>query len=149
MSNPAPQRRRLFWAGLVVGWGMIAYGIRGVFIDSAATRPTDLARWVVGAAIVHDALIAPLAFTIGWLVTRVLPRRVANPVKAGLGASFVLVTFSWGLVRGYGRRHSIPSALPLDYGRNLAISLAVIWIVVIAFAATALIRTRPRRGTTA
>jgi len=149
MNQPRPRRSRLFWGGLIVGWAMIGYGVRGVFVDSAATRPTDLARWVVGAALVHDALIAPLAFGIGWLVTRALPRRIANPVKAGLGASAVLIVFSWGLVRGYGRRATVPSALPLDYGRNLVLGLAVIWIVVVAVVATASIRTRTRAKTTA
>ena len=73
---------------------MIAFGIRGALVDAAATRPRSLVAWVVGAAVVHDFLVAPLAVVIGWLVSRALPRGIANPVKVGLSASAVLVAFA-------------------------------------------------------
>ena len=131
------QRRRgaTFWIGLTIGWGLIAYGVRGVFVDASATQPVQLFAWVLGAAVVHDALIAPLALVVSWLLSSVFARRAANALKVGVAVSAVLTAFSWALVRGYRRRRTLPSALPLDYGRNLVVSLVVIWVAVALYIA--------------
>ena len=141
----APRRRgSTFWIGLTIGWGLIAYGVRGVFVDASATQPVQLFAWVLGAAVVHDAVIAPLALAFSWLLSRLLTRPAASALKVGLATSAVLTAFSWALVRGYGRRHSLPSALPLDYGRNLLVAIAVIWVAVAVY--VALRSLLPRRG---
>jgi len=123
-----------FWIALVAGWVCIAAGIRGVLIDAAMTRPRLFLRWFAGPAIVHDALFAPAAVVLAWLVDRWLPRRFGTPLKVGTGLSVVLVLFSWPLVRGYGKRRNLPSALPLDYGHNVVWGLVAIWVVMLAWA---------------
>ena len=130
MKAPDHPRGATFWLGAAIGWTLIAYGVRGVFIDANATQPAQLFAWVLGAAVIHDAVFAPVVLGVAWLISRVANRAAANAIKLGLATSGVLILFSWGLVRGYGRRRTLPSALPLNYGRNLLITIAVIWTAV-------------------
>ncbi|MGQ0615451.1 MAG: hypothetical protein ACT4PW_00415 [Acidimicrobiia bacterium] len=128
--SPAQRRRRrrlTFWAGLVVGWVFIAIGLKGVLDNSGVTRPRELLVWFVGAGVVHEALFAPAAIAVGWLTARFVPVVARAPVRVALALTAVVVVVFWPLVRGYGRRPALPSALPLDYGRNLAFVVIVIW----------------------
>ncbi|MEO5843064.1 MAG: hypothetical protein ABIQ73_04810 [Acidimicrobiales bacterium] len=147
MTTPSlPHRGRMFWGGMVVGWAIILFGIRGLFMDRAATTPAEFAKWFIGLAIVHDAFLAPAVFTVAWLAGRVLPRRAVVPVRLGLATSGLLILYAWPLARGYGRRESNPSALPLDYGRNLVVSLITIWILVGLWIAIAALQSQRRRA---
>jgi hypothetical protein len=60
--------------------------------------------------------------------------------------SGALIAVALPLVLGLGRTPDEPSALPLNYGRGLLISLAVVWLAAAAIAATALFRRRRRAG---
>ena len=100
------------------------------------------ARWFVGVAIVHDAFVAPAVFGVAWLAGRLLPRRAVVPVRLGLASTALVTLYAWPLVRGYGRAASNPTALPLDYRRNLVISLVAIWIAVAVWTGAAV----PRRA---
>ena len=117
-----------FWAGLVAGLGFIAAGVRGLLHDHTATQPDDLVKWLLGAGVVHDAVIAPLVVALTWLTGRAVPVRARAPVRLGLIATAMLTVLTWPLVQGWGRRSANPSALPLDYGRNLVAVLAAIWL---------------------
>jgi len=48
----------------------MAFGVWGVFKQASATQPLAFGAYVVGAAVVHDAIIAPLVCLAGWLVAR-------------------------------------------------------------------------------
>jgi hypothetical protein len=120
----------LFWVSAFVGWLVITIGIRGILDDSSATRPGDLARWFVVLLLVHDALLVPVVLIVGWLLGRVLPAGAVVPARLGLAASALIVAVAFPLVRGYGERGANPSLLPLDYGRNLAIALGLVWLVI-------------------
>jgi hypothetical protein len=131
-DTSADRRGISFWLGLLAGSGLMAYGIVGMLGASAATQPQNLTGFLLGAAIVHDAVIAPTVIVLGWLVTRVVPPIARVPVWFGLAASGLLIAFTWPLVRGWGRRSANPSLLPFDYGRNVVIGVAVIWVVALA-----------------
>ena len=120
-----------FWAGLVIGVGFVAAGVRGLLHDRAATQPTDLVKWLLGAGVVHDAVIAPLVVAGAWITGRVLLPRARTPVRLGVIATAMFTVLFWPLVQGWGRRATNPSALPLDYGRNLVAVLAAIWLTVL------------------
>ena len=96
--------------------------------DHTATQPDDLVKWLLGAGVVHDAVIAPLVVALTWLTGRAVPVRARAPVRLGLIATAMLTVLTWPLVQGWGRRSANPSALPLDYGRNLVAVLAAIWL---------------------
>lgn len=121
----------LFWLGLFIGGAMIGYGLRGLFDHEFTTRPTNLAKWAAGLVVFHDLVMAPTAFVLAALATRV--RLLASPyLRAALATSVLLALVTWPLVRGYGRLRDNPTVLPLDYGANLIGAVVAIWIVAIA-----------------
>ncbi|WP_157987913.1 hypothetical protein [Jiangella endophytica] len=131
-----------FWTCLIAGAGIVGYGLAGAWTDRGDTRPADLVLWLAGSGVLHDALLAPVVVAAA-LATRWLPAAARLPVRLALASSALLTLVFWPVVRGWGRSPSVPSALPLNYGRNLAVVLAVVWLAAgVAFVV------RARRGRT-
>ena len=123
----------------------MAFGIAGALVNARETQPVDLAGWFFGAAVGHDAVLAPAACLIGVALTRLVPGRLRAPIQAGLIVSGIVVLFSVPLVRRYGVRPDNPTVLFRDYGPALLVVLAGVWVstaVLVALAA----RRRPNRG---
>jgi hypothetical protein len=118
---------RLFWISAAVGWGVIAYGLRGLLQHHIDTRPANLAKFVVGGALVHDLLFAPVILLLGVFVARTAPRRARAGIQAALIISGCLALFSYPLVRNYAKALHNPSSLPHNYAANLALVLGVVW----------------------
>ena len=125
---PGPLGPR-FWISAAVGWAVIGWGVAGIFRHSLDTRPANLAKFVVGGALLHYLLIAPVVILAGVLVARAVPARFRGPVQAALIVSAVVALFAWPLVRGYGLAANNPTSLPHNYGLNLLIVLGVVWAV--------------------
>lgn len=145
MSTARQPRATGLAVGLVLGLPVMAYGVSGLFHDAARTRPAALVQWVIGSAVVHDLVVAPLALVVVAAVTgfgRARPRRW---LLWALATSALLVVFSWPLVRGYGRNATVPSLLPRDYTTGLLVYLAAVWLVALTVAAVAR-RARRRSG---
>ena len=140
-----------FWSALVLGGGVMAFGIRGVLMDSAGTRPGDLVRWVVGADLAHDLLIAPFVIAIGWVIVRIVPRRWQVPVQAGLAASGVALIVGWAAWRGYGHDTvpDNPTVQPLDYTTAIFTVWGIVWGVVAIWIAARVVRERRRPASAA
>lgn len=124
-------RTRWFWVGLAVGWALMAYGIWGALANADRTEPIQLAAYVIGAAVLHDAIVVPVVVAVGWLASRWLPPAARGPVRGALALSAILVVFAYPLVRRLGAHPTNSSALPLHYGPNLALVLGVVWIVTV------------------
>ena len=130
-AAPRPAGPR-FWITAAIGWAVIAWGVVGVFSNSLDTRPANLAKFVVGGALLHDLLVAPLAILAGVLVTRAVPAKARGPVQAALVVSAIVGLFAFPLVRGYGLAANNPTSLPHNYGMNLLIVLGLVWAVTAA-----------------
>ena len=150
MTGPdEPGARRpgaTFWISAAVGWAIILFGLRGLFHHHIDTRPSNLARFVVGGALGHDLLFAPVVLAAGVVTARVLPRRLRPFVQAGLFITGCLMLFAYPLVRGFGHAVHNPSSVPHNYTANLAIVLGGLWLVVAVVAVVSTGRGR-RRGT--
>ncbi len=149
MTGPADHqetgRGPLFWTALVAGWAVMAFGIVGVMTNTRDTRPADLARWFLGAAVVHDGVLAPAVLLAGAAFGRVLRGRVRAPVQAGLIVMGVVTLFALPLVRGYGVRPDNPTVLFRNYTPSLLVVLAAVSIATAALAVRAR-RRPPTRG---
>ena len=128
------------WIGLALGSPIIAWGVRGILVESARTHPAELGRWIIGSAVVHDALLVPLVLAVAWLARRVVPAAAWPAMRWALATTGVLLLVSWPYVRGYGRRPDNPSLLPRDYGQGLLVTLVLVWLVALVVAARALHR---------
>jgi len=122
-----PRTSSVFWIGLVVGWGVMAYGIWGFLDAHRSTVPARTVWWIGGTAVAHDAIVAPVVTIVGLGLAALLPRWARGPVATAVAASGVVLLFSYPLLRHFGRRGDNSSILPLDYPRNVAVVLAVIW----------------------
>ena len=141
MNGEVPKAGPLFWASAVVGWGVIAWGVIGILSNSLDTRPANLARFVVGGALLHDLVVAPLAILAGVLLVRAVPGRARAPIQAALVVSAIVALFAYPLVRAYGLAANNPTSLPRNYGLNLAIVLGMVWAVALTAVVLRLKRT--------
>ncbi len=132
----------LFWISAVAGWAVIGFGLRGIFEHSLDTRPANLARFVVGGALLHDLVVAPLVILAGVVVARAVPGRGRAVIQAALAISGIVALFSYPLVRAYGLAANNPTSLPHNYARNLLVVLGVVWAVA---AAALVLRLRVKR----
>lgn len=123
----------------------MAAGAWGLVSEADRTRPADAARFVLGLAVAHDVLIAPLAVLAGWVVARLVPAPARAPVQAALVASAFVVAFAFPFVRGYRRVATNPSILPRDYGRGTVAVVIAVWTVA-AVVLLAGLRRRRRAG---
>jgi hypothetical protein len=120
--------RRGLLVGLALGAPIMAYAVHGTLIDEHLTHPFELARWIVGLAVVHDLVLVPIVLAIGLGLRRVVPPRARAPMRTALLTTAVLSAVAWPFVRGYGRSSSVPSLLPRNYGAGLLVALAVVWL---------------------
>ena len=121
-----------FWVSAALGWAVIGVGLRGIFEKHVDTRPGQLARFVLGGALVHDLFVAPLVILAAVLVARTVPGRTRPFVQAALVVSAVVALFAYPLVRGYGLATNNPTSLPHNYAVNLLLVLGVGWAVAAA-----------------
>jgi hypothetical protein len=134
--------RRLFWTGVVVGWAVMAVGVIGLMGNDSGVPPVGVTRWMVGSALVHDLVVAPIVVGVGMVVARWVRPPYRAIVQGALLVSAMVTLVAWPFVRGYGRLANNPSILPNNYAAGLASVLAVVW----GAAALALVWTRMRRS---
>ncbi|MFG1948257.1 hypothetical protein [Nonomuraea sp. NPDC048826] len=106
------------WIGHVAGGALVVLGLGGLVAEGVLF---GWALWFGGVLVVHDALLAP-----GVAVAGTVAGRWPWPVRTALILAGALVVATLPTVSALGRRADNPSILPLDYGLNLAVVLAVI-----------------------
>ncbi|MEU9856187.1 hypothetical protein [Streptomyces sp. NPDC047974] len=111
--------RTLRYAVGGLGVGLIGLG---AWLVAAQPASGNVLVWLAGALLVHDGLLAPLVLAVGLLIAG-RPERGLWRGALVIGGSVVLVTLPLLLRPGPAPN---PSALPLPYGRNLVIVLAVV-----------------------
>ena len=143
MTPAATRRRRgaTFWVSAVAGWAVILVALQGILSNRIDTRPASLARFVVGGALLHDLVVAPLVLLLAFVVMKLVPLRARSVVQAALVVTVVVTLFAFPLVRGYGLAARNPTSLPHNYALNLAVVLAVVWAVAAAVLVVRLRRT--------
>ncbi|MDQ3106589.1 MAG: hypothetical protein M3Q68_02145 [Actinomycetota bacterium] len=140
-----------YWVGLVVGWFVIAVGLRGLLINAdspMATNPPGWALLLVQSNLAHDFVLLPIVFLVGRIVARVTPRAIRAPVQVGLICSGAVLLFAYPFVRGFGVKPSNPTILPQDEAQGLLVVLAAVWVgIAVATVARRGIKNSQRRAT--
>jgi hypothetical protein len=140
----APDHGRPFWIGLAAGVPLMAGAAWALVDELGAGGAADVARWAVGANLVHDLLIAPVVCVTGWLLARLLPRVARAPVATGAIATGVLAVVAVPIVRGYGRdaAPANPTVQPLDGTTATLWVIGAVWATVVVWLAVRLLRAR-------
>ena len=137
-----PRPGWLAWAVIASGWVVMGIAVVGAVGDVRIGDLGSWATWVLGAALVHDALLLPVVTALGWLLTRWVPVPYRVPLRTALVVSGIVALTVWPIARRWGARADNPSLLPLPVQRNLAIIVAVLIAVAIAVGAVSAWRAR-------
>lgn len=116
-----------------IGWGVIGFGTLGLFHSAERTHPEVWIRWFIGAALVHDFIVAPTVFGVGALVLIHVRAPYRSIIQGAMITSGVIVLTTWPFLRGYGRRPDNISVLPNNYAFGLLIVLGIVWAVTLPF----------------
>lgn len=131
------------WACYAIGTVMACYGTFGL-VTATRSNPVAWARIAVIVVIANDGLLAPLILLAGAALLRA-PAGARAYLQSGLVISGAVTLIAVPLLLGFGRSADLPSALPLNYGRGLAITLGVVWLGTGAVALTRRMRVGHRR----
>jgi hypothetical protein len=127
----------------LTGTALVCYGIVRI-LQQPSSHPVELAEWLLGALLLHDALLAPLVLLIGASVSRFVPAGPRPYVQGGLIAAGLVSVLGVVLISRQGKVSSPSLALlQQDYRANLAILLAVITALSAASYGLAVLRSRP------
>ncbi len=110
-----------FWAALVPGGIMVAFGVRGLVMVTDSAALWSAGRWLVGGNLVHDLVLSPVICLVAWLLARALPDVARGPVQGACVAAGVIGVVAYPLVRGYGITPGEPSFLSRDYLQSVLI----------------------------
>jgi hypothetical protein len=143
----APSPRRPSVSRVLIGALGVAVAVRGVWMLLANQRFDQLfsaALWLGGGVLAHDAIIAPVALGLGWVLIRALPAWARGAAAAGGIVLGSLTLVAVPVLGAWGRRPDNASLLPRDY---LLGWLAVFVVIIICSTAAALIvRARRQAG---
>jgi hypothetical protein len=128
------------WLLGAAGVAVMAYAVVGALGDDGVDK-VGVAWFLLALVVAHDLVLLPVAIGVGALVVKGVPEWARPSVQSGLFASAIVTAVAFPLVIGAGVIADNPSRLPLNYGRGLAVVLAVVW----GGAALSALRARPRR----
>lgn len=134
----------LAWMAVAVGWVVMGVAVLGAFGDEALRGSASWVRWLVGAAVVHDAFVLPAVLGVGWLLGRWLPVAFRVPVRTALVVGAVVTLAVWPIARRWGARADNPSIVPLPVDRNLRIMWLVLAIAAFGVGVVTTVRHRRR-----
>ncbi|SDX79312.1 hypothetical protein SAMN05661080_01223 [Modestobacter sp. DSM 44400] len=143
-DRPVTSARRPWWRWLFLlpGLAAVVYGAQGLLGAGGRVPLSSWFTWFLGSALLHDLVIAPVWIGLGWLAARFLHRPARPPVVVAAAVTGMLTLVVLPFVLGYGADPNNPSFLPREYGRNLLLIAAAIWLVAAVWALVAVRRAR-------
>jgi hypothetical protein len=129
-----------------VGWAIVAIGVVGLISEGRAVPFGPFARWLVGLAVFHDLVLAPLVALVGLVVVRAVPRRARPTVTSFLVVAAIVALFSVPFVARWGVSRSTPSIQPRDYATGLVqVTLVVAAVYLVSAVGAVVVRSGRRR----
>jgi len=130
------------WLFLLPGLAAGLYGAYGLLTAGGRVPLVAWGTWFLGSALLHDLVLAPVWVGLGWLAARFLPRPARGPVVVAAAVSGVLSLVALPFILGDPGDPGDPSFLPRDYGRNLLLIVAAVWLVAGLWSVVAVHRAR-------
>jgi hypothetical protein len=107
---------------VLVGVALMAFGGWLVVADN---DPLQVAPWVLGPVLLHDALLAPIILGAVWLGHRVLPRYAQAPALFALVVCGALTAVAASVITRAGARPDNPSLLDRNYVAGYLAAIAL------------------------
>jgi hypothetical protein len=140
--NPSPQPHPLrFWIFAGAGFAVMGFGAMQ-YLDATPdwARRLDFAKFLVGADILHDFVVAPLVCAVGLGVARFVPARVRAPIQFACMASGVVLLLALPGLRQTAALTNNPSIQPINYATATLTVLAAVWVVALVWIGVRLYR---------
>lgn len=109
-----------------VGVLVAFFGVFRLLTQIPVANLVELAEWLAGAVILHDAVVGPIVAAVGWVTSRSLPPRARRYVQAAFVAGALVTVIAIPLIYRRGSQPRAKAILQQDYGANLATLLAVV-----------------------
>lgn len=142
--SPGTQQRAPFLIGLALGGPLVAVATFELVSEAGSAGAIAVGRWLVGANLLHDLVLAPAVCIVGWLLVRELPHALRAPLAAAMIASGIVVIVAFPALRGYGRDQvpGNPTVQPLNYASATLTALGVVWGVCAVWFSIRIVRSR-------
>jgi hypothetical protein len=108
------------------GLALITFGIVRIFENSDRTNPRGLARWLIGAVILHDGILVPATMVLGFVITHVFRPRARRYVQGALIASGLITIIAIPLIDRRGSQPAVKALEQQNYGLHLGILVALV-----------------------
>ena len=108
-------------AGVLVMAGAVGGGLADPDLD-----PGGVLLFLAAVLVGHDVVWMAAVLATGAVITRLVPPRHRPAARTGAICAATVTLVAFPLVLGFGRPADNPSALPLPYGRNLAVLLLAV-----------------------
>ena len=109
------------------GLALIVFGIVRIFENSDRTNPRGLARWLIGAVIIHDGILVPATMLLGFVITHVVKPRMRRYVQGALIASGLITIVAIPLIDRRGSQPAVKALEQQNYGLHLGILIALVF----------------------
>ncbi len=130
MSGHVQRPGPVAWLVILVGFGVMAWAVVGVFAEAERTAPASWFTWLIGGALVHDLVVLPLVLLVGAGFASLGRPGLARSLRWAVAVGAVITVASFPVVARFGARSDNPTVLPLPAGRNLV----YIWVGLLAVA---------------
>lgn len=128
----------------VIGLFGIGYGGYRLLGNQVASHPPQLAKWLIGAIILHDFVLTPVVLSLGLLITRFVPSRARRYLQGALVTGALGAAITIPLIYRRGTATASKALLRQNYAAHLVLILGL--IAAVTAAAYALRVARDRRG---
>lgn len=130
---------------VVVGVLVIAFGAYVMVTTVRPNRIWGLATWLLGAVVLHDAILSPFVVAVGMLLRRTgrtirVWALVVVQAAVVVGSVLALVVLPEIAAKRHGQKN--PTVLPFDYGARLLLVEGVLLALVLAVLVVAVVRAR-------
>jgi len=109
-----------------IGLVFLSYGAWRILGNSDRTNPRGLARWLIGAVIIHDGILVPATMVVGFLLTHLVSSRARRYVQGALITSGLVAVIAIPLIDRRGSQPAVKGLELQNYGLHLAVLIALI-----------------------
>jgi LPXTG-motif cell wall-anchored protein len=117
----SPRTRGELGIRMAVGAVGVLGGLYGAYLLVSRQKWPQVRQaleWAVGGVVVHDAVIAPVALGLGWVLARLVPRRALAPLAVALVVIGTMTAAALPVLGRQGVNGLNPTLLDRDYTRN-------------------------------
>ena len=115
-------RLTLGTAGVLLG----SFGVYRLITQEPHAKLVDLVKWLAGALVIHDGIIAPVVVAVGWVIAHVVPPRARRYLQTGLIVGALITIVAIPLIYRRGSQPISKAILLRNYGGNLTILLGIV-----------------------